>query len=136
MNQVNLDLSLIMAANNNDLQLVITYLKAGANSMATDVDGNTALHFAVQKKNKDIVSVLLKSGIDEHLKNKQGKSAIDFANQDLDLAAWFIQCSRAIRLAQLKEAIQNIAILQDMQKKQNEILATLVEEVKIIRSNL
>jgi len=43
---------------------------------------NTALHFAVQNKNHTIIFDLMMYGSDPHTKNKEGKSAFDFADDE------------------------------------------------------
>ena len=44
------------------------------------MDGNTALHYAVDQKHKSIIKALLKTEVNLALKNNQGKTVIDVCN--------------------------------------------------------
>uniref|UniRef100_A0A0Q9YJD7 Ankyrin repeats (3 copies) n=1 Tax=Candidatus Berkiella aquae TaxID=295108 RepID=A0A0Q9YJD7_9GAMM len=56
----------------------ITSLK-GFNINKQDIHGDTALMIAVMDESKDIVKTLLDSGVDVHVRNKSGQSALDLA---------------------------------------------------------
>merc|ERR1711872_937664 len=74
----------LMAATYNSKMFVVkTLLKHGANINAVTIDtGDTALHFAVQQFDKDIVYLLLKNGADPQIENKNGSTAMDLAKKD------------------------------------------------------
>jgi uncharacterized protein len=54
-------------------------LQYGANANSTDNAGVTCLIMAVQNKNKTIAGLLLKHKADKNIKDKQGKTALDYA---------------------------------------------------------
>lgn len=47
-----------------------------------DEYGSTALHYAVQKASGECARILLSAGFNPSLKNKEGKSPIDYAFSD------------------------------------------------------
>lgn len=47
-----------------------------------DEYGSTALHYAVQKASSECARILLSAGFNPRLKNKEGKSPIDYAFSD------------------------------------------------------
>ena len=74
---------LMGATYNSKMFVVKTLLKHGANINAATIDtGDTALHFAVQQFDKDIVYLLLKNGADPRIENKNGSTAMDLAKKD------------------------------------------------------
>lgn len=70
------------------LPVVDLLLQAGADVMATDFEGNTALHTCLSNKisRRSVALVLLKLGACLHSKNNVGKTALDFVKlSGLDL---------------------------------------------------
>ena len=53
-------------------------IKAGANVNATDNYGWSALMYAAQRNNPDIITALINSGADVELKDRLGRRAIDY----------------------------------------------------------
>lgn len=47
-----------------------------------DKEGNSALHIATERKNKKVIEVLIKRGININLKNKDGETAKDLAKRE------------------------------------------------------
>ena len=74
----------LMGATYNSKKLVVkTLLKHGANINAATIDtGDTALHFAVQQFNRDIVTLLLENGADPRIENKSGSTALDLTKNN------------------------------------------------------
>lgn len=66
--------------NIDDLRIVELLLQHGAtlNPNLADKDGNTPLHFAAQENNIPFIELLIKYGGNPLIKNKEGKSAIDY----------------------------------------------------------
>ena len=64
--------NLIAAAHDNNLSALIQALKDSADVNFKDYDGNTALIYASQKGNIDIVKILLYNGADPKEKNTNG----------------------------------------------------------------
>jgi ankyrin repeat protein len=54
-------------------------LKNKANPNLTDANGITALMYAVQFQNKEIVKLLLENNANKNTKDKQGKTAFEYA---------------------------------------------------------
>lgn len=61
-------------------------IKAGADTRAVDVDGNTPLHFAFAYTNVEIGAVLSQEGVDLEACNGSGKTPQDVAGLCSDLA--------------------------------------------------
>jgi len=57
-----------------------------------DLDGNTALHIATLNNNIDVVKLLLENGADKEIKNKNEKTALDFAKK-----AWFLELKEILK---------------------------------------
>ncbi|WP_374030075.1 ankyrin repeat domain-containing protein [Bdellovibrio bacteriovorus] len=70
---------LMIAAYNDQMDLVRLLLDKGADVDAMDTGGNTALMGVAFKGLTGIVALLLQRGADPFLKNAQGMMAIDFA---------------------------------------------------------
>ena len=70
------------ASDKGRLDVVRELLKAGANVNAVDEDDWTALHLASNNGHLDVVRELLRAGADPTLKNKEGKMARDYAEND------------------------------------------------------
>ena len=69
--------SAIRTGNAEMIQLIMKQPTSAANS--TDQDGNTPLMVAAEKNDAQTITLLLKSGADALLKNKEGKTAKDIA---------------------------------------------------------
>ncbi|XP_038600088.1 ankyrin repeat domain-containing protein 22 [Tachyglossus aculeatus] len=61
--------------------LVKLLLRAGADVNTMDYAGCTALHYACEMKNQNIVPLLLDAHADPLLKNKKGESPLDIAHR-------------------------------------------------------
>ena len=78
---------LMACAVKGDKQISELLLKKGANPNLSDSKGTTALIYAVQFENLELVNLLLKYKADKNLKDNDGKTAFEFAvfsgNQDI-----------------------------------------------------
>ncbi|MCL1876223.1 MAG: ankyrin repeat domain-containing protein, partial [Synergistaceae bacterium] len=73
---------LMLAEDNNNSEATNALIKAKMDFYA-ERDGWTALMMAAaQNKNPEIISILLKNGADAQAKDKDGKSAIDYARKN------------------------------------------------------
>jgi ankyrin repeat protein len=70
---------LIIAAYNNQGEIVRILLQAGADSSIGDRSGNTALMGAIFKGYDAIADMLLEAGADPNVQNGQGATALTFA---------------------------------------------------------
>lgn len=68
---------------------VCNHLQTGENSSITDYKGNSGLHVAAAQKiekhkigRHDVIEILVKTNINPHLKNNDGKLAIDLLHKD------------------------------------------------------
>lgn len=61
--------------------LVRTLLDAGVEVNAADCYGYTALHYACEMKNQNLVPILLEAQADPMIKNKHGESSLDIAQR-------------------------------------------------------
>ena len=81
---------LLVAASADNTQAVIIFLKNGAFLHTTDSDGNTALHIAAKKKNKEMASAIIKRMTRDNvkIKNNDGNTALHIAadNNDKSIA--------------------------------------------------
>lgn len=77
--------ALMFAAWHGDNEITEMLLKYGANPniIPNDDEGMTALMAATTKGYQEIVKMLLKSGADPNLKDKQGKTALTRANENI-----------------------------------------------------
>jgi ankyrin repeat protein len=105
------------AAKEGHVAMLTQCLDLGADSCARDAEDNTPLHFALGFGRREAAEILLKRDADEHLRNKAGLTAIDVVHKvakNPQLADWFIQRSRQIRLQELRQAQRDII---DLRKK-------------------
>lgn len=72
-----------------DLEILDLLIKAGARLNAKTPGGNTALHVAVLLKNTDAVRFLLERGADFEIKNLDGKTPLDFSENDQEIKKLF-----------------------------------------------
>ena len=76
---------LMMAASKDDIEMIELLLDKGANiDHKANVDGWTALHQAANYLKNRAVKLLIKRGADTHIKNNDGKTALDVAKQFSD----------------------------------------------------
>ena len=75
---------LMWAATNPNPEVITTLLKAGAgaNVNTQDDNGETALIKAARKQTPEVIATLLKAGADATVKNSEGKTALDYANDN------------------------------------------------------
>lgn len=67
------------AASRGDLEAVQSHLSEGASPNEQDIFGHTALSYAVSGRHADVLLLLLNSGADVYLKNRNGKTVLDVA---------------------------------------------------------
>ena len=63
---------IIMAAINNDFEMIYMLLKMGLPPNGQNEDGNTALHFTINGNFRKCTDILITFGADESVKNKVG----------------------------------------------------------------
>ncbi len=73
--------SFVTAAQKNDLATVQSLIAQGENVNAQNSLGNTALHFAVNNGNADMVKFLLENGADASIANAKGWSPVTIAEK-------------------------------------------------------
>ena len=73
--------SFVNAAQNNDFESVQSFVAQGENVNAQNSLGNTALHFAVNNGNIDMVRFLLDNGADASISNSKGFSPTTIAEK-------------------------------------------------------
>jgi hypothetical protein len=78
-NNLNSLLPLVCKQQNKELVLVL--LCCGADPNWQDDDGNTAMHFALELQNMEIVTPMINAGGVIHIKNKDGLNAEDFMDR-------------------------------------------------------
>lgn len=76
---IEIGIQLCFMASKGDIDALRAWIEAGANINEVDYGGQSALHFAVMAKNAECVSFLLDNGADPMLKDSDGKTAIDIA---------------------------------------------------------
>jgi ankyrin repeat protein len=83
--------SLIEAARRfGEEDLIVLFYQYGGNINAQDEDGNTALHYAADRKwGSARVELLLALGADVNITNKEGKKPVESAKSSLD---FYVQC--------------------------------------------
>lgn len=69
---------------NKDITKILIERGADLNIVPNDDEGMTALIAATSKGYKDIVSMLLEHGANPNLKDKKGKTAIAYANAEIE----------------------------------------------------
>lgn len=62
-------------------EVATTLINSGVDVNAKNEDGNTALHFAAEKLNFNLIKTLVKNGADETLRNKKNETALQFAQR-------------------------------------------------------
>ncbi|KAF1790858.1 P-loop containing nucleoside triphosphate hydrolase [Phytophthora cactorum] len=63
-------------------KVCVWLIENGADPNAIDVNGDTALHYAVELERFDLVETLMKRGADSSIKNLKGLSAVEIAEED------------------------------------------------------
>ncbi|KAG6590699.1 myosin-like protein [Phytophthora cinnamomi] len=63
-------------------KVCVWLIENGADPNAIDVNGDTALHYAVELERYDLVETLMKRGADSSIKNLKGLSAKEIAEED------------------------------------------------------
>ncbi|KUF99223.1 hypothetical protein AM588_10011287 [Phytophthora nicotianae] len=63
-------------------KVCVWLIENGADPNAIDVNGDTALHYAVELERYDLVETLMKRGADSSIKNVKGLSAVDIAEEE------------------------------------------------------
>ncbi len=73
------DIKLIEAVTNGDNAAVRASLEQGGDVNAQQVDGTTALHWAVRRNNLDVADLLIRAGADVRVTNRYGVSPLALA---------------------------------------------------------
>jgi ankyrin repeat protein len=81
-NDIPLPIYFVMKKN---VDLLKAFIKAGGDVNAQDKIGNTALHYAVLMRSREIVSLLLENDADPFLSNQESESAYDLAQRAAQL---------------------------------------------------
>ena len=86
-------INLIELIKNNDLVGVIKAIENGADVNLKDEWGRTALHWAVEKENLEMVKYLVENGADANLLDIKGRTAFTFAVEkgNLEMVKLFIE---------------------------------------------
>ena len=79
--QCNYGTALMAASFKGYTSIVELLIKHGANINATDLNGVTALHYAVRFTNFEMVKLLVEHKADVHVKDSKGLSPLDYAKQ-------------------------------------------------------
>ena len=75
----------VQSSSQDNEEMVKALVNAGASVNVQDRQGNTALMLAVDRSNVSMVSVLLGAdGVDIHLKNEDGETALDIAQEKVE----------------------------------------------------
>ena len=74
-----IELALIFAAMDNNTELGLDLISAGANLDLQDKDGDTALIFAAQENNTELGLALISGGANLDLQNNDGATALTWA---------------------------------------------------------
>lgn len=80
------DQRLIEAAKAQDLAGFRSLLDLGVDANATEVDGSTALHWAVHRNNVDMTAALLSAGADPAAENRYGVAPLSLAAENGNVA--------------------------------------------------
>src|SRR5262245_55428819 len=78
----NRDLSLVEAAKAGDTKAVRELLRRNANPNDAEVDGTTALHWAVERDDPAMVDALLKAGANAKAANRYGVAPLSAAAEN------------------------------------------------------
>ena len=65
---------IIMAAINNDFEMIHLLLKMGLSPNGQNLDGNSALHFAINGNFRKCIDTLIQFGANESVKNNMGQT--------------------------------------------------------------
>ena len=113
---------LIMAAQHRTCNPLRSLLASGAELNHQDINGNTALHFAVHRQEKVFVTPLLQAGADANFANNEGKNSLHVA----------VQYGNHIIVRQLLEEAKEIDVNRcDSHSMPPLILATRYQHFKI-----
>lgn len=74
---------IIHACKHNNFECFKLYFKYNANLDLQDDNGYTALHYSAMNKNKDLTEFLINSGAKQDIADKKGKTAQEYAPQEL-----------------------------------------------------
>lgn len=73
--------ALIVSTKNNSVEAIDILLQYGIEVNHQDKKGNTALHYAVDIEQPDIIQKLITNHADMYIKNNEGKSPLDLVNE-------------------------------------------------------
>lgn len=127
--------ALMIAAKSGNASIAELLLKSG--SRLDEINRNsedckTALMFAVSEDHADVVKILLKNGADIYIKDRDDRTAMDFAKSS-DVKALLLKKEESKDVMQLSatEKKLNRVIAEERQKKQEEDLALEEKDRKI-----
>lgn len=75
----------IAATGTGNIDILKEILKLNIDINAVDIEGNSALHYALENTNYDIITELLKSGIDINILNKKDENIFTFIIENNDI---------------------------------------------------
>ncbi|MFT4314720.1 MAG: FxSxx-COOH system tetratricopeptide repeat protein [Wolbachia pipientis] len=110
----------------SEIERLLTQVQ-NINDIDLNDGGNTLLHVAVSKDHQDIIELLLNvSGIDQNIKNKDGKTPLDIAKQS--------NKEKIIQILEehLKKSSGQVKRLSPQEKEVNEKLRKFVEDFVFI----
>lgn len=70
---------LMAAVVKGDIEIIEILLSRKASTNIADVNGTTAIHYAVMFKNYEVIKLLMEANADLQMKDKRGQSALDYA---------------------------------------------------------
>jgi hypothetical protein len=80
---VNFNSNLHIAVKNNSIKMVKYFLDKKISPNEVNQDGQTPLHFALKKGNKEIIDLLIKNGGDLNIKDNKGKKPFDYGSKEI-----------------------------------------------------
>lgn len=87
-----LDNCLMKAARGNNINVMEKLLcNDKININEQDANGNTALNIATMCGNKEAIEILLRDGANVNIRNHYGKSALDIANNNINIISIFFE---------------------------------------------
>ena len=103
------DLRLIDAVKKSEVPTVKSLLAAKVDVNATDVDGSTALHWAAQRDNLELVNVLLAAGANPKASTRYKITPMYFAAMNGNAAMIVTGCAKSRNMSALVNASGKIA---------------------------
>jgi ankyrin repeat protein len=79
----NFNSNLHIAVKNNSIKMVKYFLDKKISPNEVNQDGQTPLHFALKKGNKEIIDLLIKNGGDLNIKDNKEKKPFDYGSKEI-----------------------------------------------------